>query len=218
MMDNLDRLLDAIEHPGKYPDEELNALLSDHELRRAYRLMAASRSSMIEQSDPDVDSEWQRFSARHLSQRKPFVLRLIGRRPVAAAAIAALVSLAAVAAGITITKRVNLRDKEVAETVQAYDGASDRVEAIAFGPDSLTAQADSAAVSIVTFKDETLVDILAAMGRRYGLEVEFKNPDARRLRLYFNWNPAISLEETVEQLNNFEQINISLRNNKLIVY
>ena len=90
MMDKYDRLLDAIEHPGKYSDEELKEMLSDPELRRAYRLMAATRSFMAEKPEPDVDSEWQRFSARHLQPRRPLVVRLFGGRPVAAAAVACL--------------------------------------------------------------------------------------------------------------------------------
>lgn len=215
MMDKYDRLLDAIEHPGNYTDDELNDLLSDPELRRAYRLMAASRSALIRQPEPDVDSEWDRFAAQHLTSRRPLIVRLIGRWPVAAAIVVGLVSIAAVAAGITITKAVS-----------APAAAPDAVEAtrpdhyagvVISEPDTVVVSSDSASVSIVTFKDETLSDLLNALGKHYGAEVEFKNPAARRLRLYYNWNPALTLDETVEQLNNFEQINLSLSNEKIVV-
>ena len=37
------------------------------------------------------------------------------------------------------------------------------------------------------------------------------------LRLYFRWDTSARLEETVEALNNFEKINLSLDNNKITV-
>ena len=216
MMDKYDRLFDAIEHPGNYTDDELNALLSDPDLRRAYRLMAASRSALISQPEPDVDSEWEQFASRHLSSRRPLIMRLIGRRPVAAAVVAGLVSIAAVAAGITITKAVSAPaaapDAVEAPLTDNYAGA------LVTEPDTVVVVSnDSVSVSIVTFKDESLADILETIGKHYGVGIEFRSPDARRLRLYYNWNPAMPLGETVDQLNNFEQINISLRQNKLIV-
>lgn len=216
MMDKYDRLLDAIEHPGKYTDEELKEMLSDPELRRAYRLMAATRSFMAEKPEPDVDSEWQRFSARHLQPRRPFVVRIFGGRSVAAAAVAAVVSLAAVAAGITMSVRssapeegssVELNaDYPVAAAIAATDTVAD------------AAPADSVVVSAVTFKDEPLSVIIGEIGRHYGAEVVFKNPDTGRLRLYYNWNPSMTLDAIVDQLDNFEQININLSGKKIIVY
>lgn len=215
MMDKYDRLLDAIEHPGKYSDEELKEMLSDPELRRAYRLMAATRSFMAEKPEPDVDSEWQRFSARHLQPRRPLVVRLFGGRPVAAAAVAAIVSLAAVAAGITISVRSSAPDAGSAGEVYSDYPVAGAIAATDTVAD--VAPADSAIVSAVTFKDEPLSVILGEIGRHYGAEVVFKNPDTGRLRLYYNWNSSMTLDAIVDQLNNFEQINIDLSGKKIIV-
>ena len=215
MMDKYDRLLDAIEHPGKYSDEELKEMLSDPELRRAYRLMAATRSFMAEKPEPDVDSEWQRFSARHLQPRRPLVVRLFGGRPVAAAAVAAIVSLAAVAAGITISVRSSAPDAGVpvrSTLIIRLPGAIAATDTVAD-----VAPADSAMVSAVTFKDEPLSVILGEIGRHYGAEVVFKNPDTGRLRLYYNLNSSMTLDAIVDQTQQFRADQYRSERQKIIV-
>lgn len=215
MMDKYDRLLDAIEHPGKYTDEDLREMLSDPELRKAYRMLAATRSFMAEKPEPDTDMEWQRFASRHLQPRRPLVARLFGGRQPAVAAVAAIVSLAAVAAGITVTVRTAASGTGSGAGTEPGYAASTAVAE----PDTVArvAQADTAALSIVTFRDKPLAGILGAIGSHYGAEVVFRRPDTGQLRLYYNWNPSMTLDAIVEQLNSFEQINIKLSDNKLIV-
>lgn len=43
------------------------------------------------------------------------------------------------------------------------------------------------------------------------------NDSANELRLYFRWDKELPLDEIVGQLNNFEQINITLSDRTLII-
>ena len=69
----------------------------------------------------------------------------------------------------------------------------------------------------IVFKGENLETILADIARYYGASVKFNQDAAKSLQLYFEWNQALPLNEVVEQLNNFEQINITLTDNVLTV-
>ena len=44
-----------------------------------------------------------------------------------------------------------------------------------------------------------------------------QNEQTRQLRFYFVWNPDDSLQEVIEKLNMFEQVNLTVENGKLIV-
>ena len=47
--------------------------------------------------------------------------------------------------------------------------------------------------------------------------MEFENEDARSYRLFIKWNSEEPLERIVERLNNFESINIELKDHKMTV-
>ena len=69
----------------------------------------------------------------------------------------------------------------------------------------------------VMFEDESLEKIVREIAEAYGVEVRFDNIDAASLHLYYKFNPLLPLDEIVEQLNTFEQINIARQDNLLIV-
>ena len=214
MMDKFDRLLEAIEHPDRFRTEELEEILADDESRRYYQLMAAWRSAMTPRPEPDTDKEWEHFAARHM-RRKPLILRLAARRGAAAAAVIAAVALGAVAGGLIISRTSTLP----AATVQmAPETAATAMkdEVMTVTPDT-TGKADTAATVFVTFNNEPLVKIVNDLSEHYKAEVVINNQSAKKLRLYYNWNQSMTLEQILEQLNNFEQINITLADNKIIV-
>lgn len=55
------------------------------------------------------------------------------------------------------------------------------------------------------------------MAGYYGVTVKFNQDAAKSLLLYFEWDQSLPLNEVVEQLNNFEQINITLTDKALTV-
>ena len=69
----------------------------------------------------------------------------------------------------------------------------------------------------IVFKGESFEKILADIAGYYGATVAFNQASAKSLKLYFEWNQALPLNEVVGQLNNFEQINITLTDKVLTV-
>ena len=58
--------------------------------------------------------------------------------------------------------------------------------------------------------------ILPEIADYYHVEVSFQNEDVRQLRFYFIWKQEDSLQEVIEKLNMFEQVNLTIENGKLI--
>ncbi|MDE6853968.1 MAG: hypothetical protein K2J38_02825 [Muribaculaceae bacterium] len=70
---------------------------------------------------------------------------------------------------------------------------------------------------IVTFRKQALDSILSAVAGYHGAAVDFRDARKKELFLYYKWDMSLSLEETVAQLNNFEQINLKLSGKVIIV-
>lgn len=205
MKDNTDKLLDALEHPEQLTDAELDALLQNEEARELYGIMNKTADALTETTEPDVDEEWERFTAQN-GKRTPIILRLMSGRHAAAAAIAGVVSLVAVAATIGVRLAHNDRntdsDSNITEEAVMIDAAPTTAT-----PDTMRIADETGAYTIV-FKDERLDRILPVIGKYYGKDVRIKNPETGNLRLYFQWDEQLTIEEIVDQLNSFDQIRI----------
>lgn len=208
-MDKIDTLLDAMEHPERYTDDELEALLADPEAAQALSAIDKTMSALAPVSTPDVDAQWQVFQ-RSQAKRKPLILRLLPRRAAASIAIAAA-ALAAVAAVVGTIHYVSAsRPEPQAEEIVKS------AEEITAAP---AADSDSAAAmpGIVVCDNEPLMVIIKRIADYYGYEVQL-GPDAPAdLRLYFRWDQRQSLEDVVESLNNFQQIHIVVADRTLRV-
>lgn len=211
-----DLVTDIIEHPERYDSEELTRIMSDPEIRDIYKLLCNTDSSVKSYkavSRCSVDEEWQRFNECHLP--KPKKLLFFSSRHAASIAIIALSSVAAVAIGIAMTTSFSNKEAETLSPAETTTQIS-AVEANASEPIS----ADTTVVLDVTpvlFEDNTLDEIMRTVAETYGVDVRFNNDATKRLHLYFKFNPALSLDEVIEQLNNFEQINIVKTDKSLIV-
>lgn len=211
-MDKYELVLDIIEHPENYTSEQLTEILSEPQTREIYNLLVKTRSVVDTYVAPDVDAEWVRFSSEHGERRarRGFFLWTGSR----AASIAAIicVSAVAVAAGIAVTFAVSEhRAATVAET------ANLNTEAIGSTPSAEVTAAKGAEIvdtivadmTPVMFENEPLETIMKKIAEAYGVEVKFNNKEAAVLHLFYKFDPALPLGEVIEQLNTFEQINIT---------
>lgn len=213
MKDNTDKLLEAIEHPEQFSNEELNLLLSDPATRQLYDLISKTVDTLTPAPNTDIDMEWNRFASEHqISQRLKIKIRF--PRHVAAAVIAIIASLAVVAATIGIRSSINKR--ELAKTTVA-DQLSVIPQPIANSSETDTIIDSLQAPATIVFKDETFEEIINIIADYYGTSIFFSTRNAKALRMYFKWNQEQTLEEIIEQLNNFEQINIVIKENTLII-
>lgn len=218
MKDNINRLLDALERPENYSDAEVEKILADPEARELYDMLHKTADASAPVTEINLDEEWRRFEAKRPG-RRPVILRWLSfmvSRNVAAVVLALICTIAVVAATIGVTHYFNAQ-KEIAQTELAE-------------PQEQTATANSNVATAdtipsetaplpetIVFKGESLEKILADIARYYGATVAFNQDSAKSLKLYFEWNQAMPLYEVVGQLNNFEQINITLTDKVLTV-
>lgn len=67
------------------------------------------------------------------------------------------------------------------------------------------------------YDNETLGKVLSDMAAHYGLTVTYRRAEAKDVRLYFRWNEADAIEQSLAGLNAFDRIDIEIRGNELIV-
>lgn len=201
-------LLDVQEHPGNYTDEQLERLLDDEEMASLVQQLATAKRAMAEAPAPDVEAEWEKFEQVHFARRS-------GNRWLKAAAmfIGVLMLSAFTYAAIHAVRSHRLSsDEHATEEVVTTDRPDVLQPAVEY------AATDSATTleQHVTFDNVPLETILDDIASRYGMQVEFRNQDARSLRFYFMWHPGEELDSVMERLNLFESVNISKEGNTIV--
>lgn len=218
MKDNIDRLLDVLEHPEKYSDAEVEQLLTDPEAREVYDILRRTADVSAPVPEINIDDEWRRFEAKQPKHR-PLIFRwlsFVASRNAAAVVIALVGTLAVVAATIGVTHYF-IADNELAQTEQTEPQKRTNIANANVAPTDTIPSETTPLPETIVFKGENLERILADIAEYYGATVKFKQDDAKSLKLYFEWDQSLPLNEVVEQLNNFEQINITLTDKVLTV-
>lgn len=215
-MDKIDRLLDAIEHPDRYSEQELEAMLADPEVREVYDTLDKTKASLTPITAPDVDAEWTAFSAAHRNTQKRNLFPIFNllSRNIAASIAIGIASLAAVAAvvGVSVNYALNYNNTETANPEVA------KVENVVIASNDTIAVAGETPVAVpetIVFDNEPLETIANRIAEYYGYKAEFSTDAPKALRLYFRWNQAHTLDEVVESLNNFEQIHLTINDNTI---
>lgn len=218
MKDNIDRLLDALEHPEKYSDADVEQLLADPETREVYDTLHKTADVSAPIPEINLDEEWRRFEAKQ-PKRSPVILRwlsFMASRNAAAVIIALVGTLAVVAATIGVTHYF-IANNEMAQTEQTEPQKQTVIADSNVAPTDTIPTETTPLPETIVFKGENLERILADMAGYYGVTVKFNQDAAKSLQLYFEWDQSLPLNEVVEQLNNFEQLNITLTDKALTV-
>ncbi|MBR5170660.1 MAG: DUF4974 domain-containing protein [Muribaculaceae bacterium] len=206
--DKIRLLLDMHEHPENYTDEQLASLLQDEQLAALWQQLATAKRAMTDIPEPDVDAEWQRFEHQHFAPVK-------NRSWLKVAAIfLGLIMLSAFTYAAIHAVRHNAVDKpkEPTETlVPATQPES------TLGPRLGVADTTAVVTEPIVFDNLPLDQMLEKVAPHYGMQVEFRNEDARGLRFYFVWQPDEDLDAALERLNLFESVNISKEGNTIVV-
>lgn len=201
-----------------YNDTEIEQLLTDPDAREVYEMLRKTADISAPVPEINIDEEWRCFEAKQ-PKRRPVILRwlsFMASRNAAAVVTALVGTLAVVAATIGVTHYFNA-NKEMAQTEQTEPQKQTAIADSNVAPtDTIPAETTPLPETIV-FKGENLERILADMAGYYGVTVKFNQDAAKSLLLYFEWDQSLPLNEVVEQLNNFEQINITLTDKALTV-
>ena len=224
-MDKFEKILDIIDHQEKYSDEEIREILQDEECRKLYQTMVEVDSA-LESPSPiiNVDEEWEKFSQKHQLQEEATqnaaqeaVSHPITSWRKLAASIAGfvLISGIAFAAIHTYIKRSQEPTQVIADTHPEVV-KSDSAKQVA-AKDSLTHPKPEKPAIHKTFENVAFEQMISEIASYYDLQVKFENNEEKTLRLYYEWNSHSSIENIVKELNQFENVNIELQQNELIV-
>lgn len=215
-MDKFEKILDIIDHQEKYSDEEIREILQDEECRKLYQTMVEVDSA-LENPSPiiNIDEEWEKFSQEHQLQEEASHPITSWRKLAASIAGFVLISCIAFAAIHTYIKRSQEPIQITADTHPEVI-KSDSAKQVA-AKDSLTHPKPEKPAIHKTFENVAFEQMISEIASYYDLQVKFENNEDKTLRLYYEWNSHSSIENIVKELNQFENVNIELQQNELIV-
>lgn len=214
-MDKFEKILDIIDHQEKYSDEEIREILQDEECRKLYQTMVEVDSA-LESPSPiiNVDEEWEKFSQEHQLQEASHPITSWHKLAASIAGFV-LISGIAFAAIHTYIKRSQEPTQITADTHPEVI-KSDSAKQVA-ATDSLTHPKPEKPAIHKIFENVAFEQMISEIASYYDLQVKFENNEDKTLRLYYEWNSHSSIENIVKELNQFENVNIELQQNELIV-
>ncbi|MGE9978235.1 DUF4974 domain-containing protein [Prevotella sp. SGI.167] len=237
-MDKFEKILDIIDHQEKYSDEEIREILQDEECRKLYQTMVEVDSALLQQnlntqasishspddalssnsslgnSSPNIDEEWEKFSQKHQLQEVSHPITS-WRKLAASIAGFVLISGIAFAAIHTYIKRSQETTQVTADTHPEVIKSDSAKQVTA--KDSLTHPKPEKPAIHKIFENVAFEQMISEIASYYDLQVKFENNEDKTLRLYYEWNSHSSIENIVKELNQFENVNIELQQNELIV-
>lgn len=194
---------------------------------------ALSSDSSLGNSSPNIDEEWEKFSQEHQLQEEathpivqeeshPIAQEAGASHPITswrklAASIAGLVLISGIAFA-AIHTYIKRSQEPIQVTADTHPEVikSDSVKQVA-AKDSLTHPKPEKPAIHKTFENVAFEKMLSEIASYYDLQVKFENNEDKTLRLYYEWNSHSSIENIVKELNQFENVNIELQQNELIV-
>lgn len=211
-MDKYELVLDIIEHPHNYTLQELEKIMEDPETREIYTLLCKVDSTIETNREIDSDEEWKAFS-----KKAGFLRHRLFMRGSRAASIIAIIctSIVAMAVGIAVTVAV-IDNKPEAHVSDKVEKVTSPIADTAPRTEVPTISKTSENTSIL-FENEPLSAIMKNISAAYGVEVVFNNEEVASLHLYYKFDPTLTLDEVIAQLNTFESINIKHVGNYLII-
>ncbi len=203
--EKIERLLDMIEHPEHYTEEEMQKILADKETREYYDLIIKADDAYTKRHDIDVDKALKEFETKHLQH--------FSWSKIAAVFIGILLVSGVAYAAIVLNK--NPSEKQAKQKAQIDRVITDKA---AKSIDTETTDADTTTTQKgQSFDNVELQTILDDISSYYKLKVVYNSDKSRHLRLHFYWDKSKDAETIVESLNHFENVNITLTDSKIDV-
>jgi ferric-dicitrate binding protein FerR (iron transport regulator) len=207
--ENIRQLLEMLDNPDAYTEQEIQDIINrDEDTRETYRLMvAAKRSSRQRQADKpiDVDAAWQKLNQKVHPKQHSF-----GWMKIAASFVGVLLVSGITFAAIQIVRYAQQHTPKTEEVINTTKPA------ITTSSDTLPI--DTTAVSQpVIYDNIPLEKMLSEIAAHYDAKVTFVNDEARGLRFRFVWNPQKGIGQVVSDLNQFERLTVTLKDDVITV-
>ena len=225
-MDKFEKILDIIDHQEKYTDDEIREILRDEECRKLYQTMQEVDSALLKQDakEVDVDAEWETFCQEHQLEENAEVIpmnphadehRTFSWRKIAAS-IAGFILISGIAfAAIHTYIRKSQKPMLIVEKTELATAETTPNDTTKNSPSSETI-AEKPTVH-KTFVNVSLDKMLTEIAAYYNLQVKFESSEAKSLRLYYEWDSHTQVEEVVKELNQFDHVDIALKDKEIIV-
>ena len=192
MNDKLMTLLRLMDEPEAMTEAQLEELLSDEEVRKAYNLMADCKKvyQREKRHTPTLPS-------RHgqIAQRQGWIYRI-----------------AAVFLGVVFLSGL------VYATIRFLSSGSAPEDAT--GPTAVeTSEAPTGTVggAPVRFDDVRLDSILTVVSAHYGKTVSFRDEEAKGMKFIMTWDPDMPLSDFIDGLNLFDGLSLTLQRDTIFV-
>ena len=221
--EKIHQLLEMLDNPDAYTEQEIRDIINhDKDTREVYRLMVeAKRSSRHRQDNKsvDVNAAWKRFVENEELRMKneEFATAQKTRqshsvfRKIAASFIGMLLISGIAFAAIQIVN--NIVGAEIKSPTQETRISNPRQEIVT--ADTLVN--DTVTVQPVIYDNIPLEKMLPEIAAYYNTEVIFANDEVRQLRFRFVWNPQQSIEQVIRDLNQFERLTVTLKDNQITI-
>ena len=232
--ENIRQLLEMLDNPEAYTEQEIQDIINrDGDTRETYRMMVeAKRSSRQRQADKpvDVDAAWQKFNqnkqpkqhssnwmkiaasltfGRACSRSEEQMQASLSSRLVASFIGILLVSGIAFAA-IQIVRYAQQNTPKTEEVINTPKPTN------VIPTDTLTTDTIAAPQPII-YDNIPLEKMLPEIAAHYDAKVTFVNDETRQLRFRFVWNPQKGIDQVVSDLNQFERLTVTLKDNQITV-
>ena len=217
---------DMQEHPERYTDEQVEALLADEDIKAFFHDMAMTRMAQ-QKANPkrvDVDGAWKEFAEKHHLSNSDDALTSAkspssrsNRFKIAASIISVIflsgITFAAIHSGIFRSSSSDevtpVKTEQASSDAKTVLNDSTKV--------AVTEKTDSLNLKPVVFDNAELGDVLSQLAGFYQVKVEFDNAEAQHIRIFFNWDKTKGLQQNLAILNAFDRIQITEENGTLKV-
>ena len=207
--ENIRQLLEMLDNPDAYTEQEIQDIINrDEDTRETYHLMVnAKRSSRHRQYQKpvDVDAAWQRFNQKLQPKQQGF-----GWIKIAASFIGVLL-----VSGIAFAAIHIVRQYQKQETLKTEITENVTTPATTSPADTLTS--DTITVQPIIYDNIPLEKMLPEIAAHYDAKVIFANDEVRQLRFRFVWNPQQGIDQVISDLNQFERLTVTRKDNQITV-
>ncbi|MBQ6433361.1 MAG: DUF4974 domain-containing protein [Bacteroidaceae bacterium] len=214
-MDKLELLLDMIEHPERYTEQQISELLADEEMRKHYDVMVRLRGAydVKKEEDPPLTLPIREGvvtiedeSTLPSTHSTPSLTGRV-RGGSALHRIAAIFIAAAFLGGLAWAFVPLLRTNQTTKPPQPTKVSAP----------SLTGRAGGGSSSSISFSNLPLDSILSVVSAHYNCEVCFRDSAAMGMKFITTWNPEDSLAAFIEHLNMFDGLRLTLQDDTIFV-
>ena len=204
MMDKTERIIDMTEHPERYSEDELRKMLiDDDEGSRIYRTIAELNVALSFEETSKSDNKKTGMGLAAHWNKPGFINKT-----------AAVIVAICLISGITYAAVALIHHPSTPEKTETVAPAPSQSPSSPV-PDK---SASSVRVPIVkTYEDASLATIVSDIAATFDKQQAYRSDKAKTLRLYFRLDTRRGIEKNIEELNTFENINIEIKGDTIVV-